>query len=221
MMNVNDKVNQYINEYQQKLQGLQEKLQVTSDRINYLELEVRMLQEVEIPEAQTKALLEGTGEALVVKLKKSLTKYSEDLQVQRENQIIYTNAIRQFKINAGPEVAKLHASFSQEKAILEAKQYAKMCHAKKAYVDSLIEESKVLHEASRLDIRLQEMLVESGRKNGVYTDSSVRTTTTNTNDRRIYLPLSYHEVQRFINGNYTDSDYDYLKKYADKKAIQL
>ncbi|AGK53177.1 hypothetical protein [Bacillus sp. 1NLA3E] len=77
--NINEKVKQYISEYNQKLQGLNQKLQDAKTRIQYLELEVRMLTEKEIPEASTIRVLEGDG-SLEAKLKKTLAKYQQELQ---------------------------------------------------------------------------------------------------------------------------------------------
>ncbi|AGK53176.1 hypothetical protein B1NLA3E_07060 [Bacillus sp. 1NLA3E] len=96
-----------------------------------------------------------------------------------------------------------------------------MMHNKKLYVDAILEESKVIKEANSLDTQLQTLIIASGRKQQVYSDNIVKSNPTNRNPRfgGTYLAMTHQELTRFIQGTYTASDIDYLKKYAHKKDL--
>jgi hypothetical protein len=222
MVTIQEKANQFLQEHQMKVNGLNQKLQDTSARVQYLEMEVRMLSEVEIPTAQANTLLNDADAGLVTKLKKALKKYQDELQEALENQLILQNGIKQLTVNAGEEATKLHRLYKEETAILTKKQYAKMMHAKKLYVDSLIEEANVLKEASKCDTALQSLLVASGRKSQVYSENLVQSNINRNGLGRFgdtYLSMTHQELGRFIQGTYTESDIDYLRRYKDKKDL--
>jgi hypothetical protein len=219
-MGVKDRVNQFIEEYNQKLQELNTRLQDASERAEYLTLEIRFLNEKELPEAQSMAVLEGTDDSHVTKLKKQFQKYADELQDKQEAQIILQNAIKQYQYQAGEKLVDLERLYKQEKSIQVSKHYSKMGYFKKQFVDSLIEEGMAIQELNGLDTQIQEILYVSGRKNGVYTDSSVKSTATNTGDGRTYLALSHQEVSRFVSGNHTSTDYEYLKKHSSLKDLR-
>jgi chromosome segregation ATPase len=218
-MSVKNQVESSIQEYNQKQSELQERLQDTSDRIEILQLEIRLLNEKEIPESQAKAVLGGTDDSHVKKLKKSLQRYREELEAKQEAILILSHAIKQHQYQSGEKLVELDRLYRQEKSIQESKHYAKAMYYKKMYVDAMIEEGQKLKELNSLDFKIQSALVEAGRKNGIYTDSNVKSTATNTGDGRTYLPLSIQECQRFVSGNYSSSDYDYLKKFSSLKDL--
>jgi uncharacterized protein (DUF342 family) len=221
-MSIQDKVNQFLVSHNSKLQELSNRLHNTENQITYLQLEIRMLQENELPQAQASVVLDGTDAGQVNKLKKSLKKYQDELQEALENQIILTNAIHQLQVNAGEEATKLHRLLNEERTIVAKKQYAKMMHAKGRYIETLIEESKVIKEGNKLDVALQILLVASGRKTQVYSDNPVKSNISNNSLGRFgdtYLSMTHQELGRFIQGTYTASDVDYLKRYKDKKDL--
>jgi hypothetical protein len=219
-MSVKNQVETFIQEYNQKQTELQERLQDTSNRIEILQLELRFIQEKELPEASTKAVLDGTDDSHAKKLKKDLQKYQAELETKQESLLILSHAIKQHRYQSGDKLVELDRLYRSEKQIQESKHYAKAMYYKKLYVDSMIEEGQKLKELNSLDFKIQSTLVEAGRKNGIYTDSSVKSTATNTGDGRTYLPLSIQECQRFVSGNYSSSDYDYLKKFSSLKDLQ-
>jgi hypothetical protein len=222
MATIQEKANQFLHEHQMKVNGLNQKLQDTSARVQYLEMEVRMLSEVEIPTAQANALLNDADAGLVTKRKKALKKYQDELQEALENQVIYTNGIKQLNLNAGEEASKLLRLLKEETVILTKKQYAKMMHAKYQYTQTLIEESKVVKEANKCDTALQSLLVASGRKSQVYSENLVQSNINRNGLGRFgdtYLSMTHQELGRFIQGTYTESDIDYLIRYKDKKDL--
>ncbi|WP_413299718.1 hypothetical protein AA0X95_16615 [Bacillus sp. 1P10SD] len=218
-MTVRHQVESFIEEYNNKLSDLYGRLQDTTERIEYLQLEVKMLQEVEIPEASASAVLNGTDESHVNKLKKQHQKYNDELEMKKEVLLVINHAIKQHQIKAGEKLVELDRLYRQEKSIQEKKHYSKMMYYKKQFIDSMIEEGEKLKELTSLDYKIQEILVQAGRKNGVFVDSNVKSTATNTNDGRTYLPLSLTECQRFVSGNYTESDYKYLKPFNSLKDL--
>ncbi|MFJ7729277.1 hypothetical protein ACIQXV_24530 [Neobacillus sp. NPDC097160] len=218
-MSVKTKVESFIEEYNQKLQDLQTRLQDAVAQSEYLQFEIKMLNEVEIPQATAKAVLESTDDSHVYKLKKQLSKYQEQYQAKQESVIILQNAIKQYQYQSGEKLVELDRLYSQEKFIQETKHYAKMLYFKKQFIDAMIEEGQHIKELNQLDTKVQEILVQAGRKNGVYTDSTVKSTPTNSGNGN-YLALSHTEVIRFIKGNYSDSDYKHVKPYNSLKDLK-
>jgi hypothetical protein len=217
-MTIRQQVESFINEYGQKLQDLSTRLQDAVNQAEYLQMEIRFIQETELPEASAKAVLDGTDDSHVVKLKKQLQKYQEQLQTSLEKQLILQQAIKQYQYQSGEKLVELDRLYRQEKSIQESKHYSKAMYYKKMYIDSLIEEGQKLKELNQLDTKLQQMLVDCGRKSGVYTDSAVKSSPTNSGNGT-YLALSHQEVTRFVSGNHTASDYDYLRKHASLKDL--
>jgi hypothetical protein len=212
-----DKVKDFINQYNEKIQELSEKLQVSQEQAEYLRLEIRMIQEVELPKSQADEVLNGTtGQS--AKLKKDLAKYQDSLQLESEKQLIYANALSQYKHRIGEDALKIEKLFKEEKSIQDKKHYSKLMYQKKAFVDALVEAGISIRETNKIELALAEIIVEAGRRNGVYLDSSPKHTVSNTGGT--YLALSHQEVSRFLTGNYSANDYDYLKKHQSLKDLK-
>ncbi|MFB5196150.1 hypothetical protein ACE198_14675 [Neobacillus sp. KR4-4] len=153
------------------------------------------------------------------KLQKQLQRYTDELQTKKESEIILLNAIKQYQYQAGEKLVDLERLYKQEKYLQESKHYSKMMYYKREYVNAMIEEGKAIKELNQLDTKVQELLVQAGRKNNIYTDSSVKSTPTNSGNGN-YLALSHQEVSRFVSGNYTSTDYDYLRKHSSLKDLR-
>lgn len=217
-----DNAKEFIQEYKAKIQEIQKKIEACTPQIEYLQLEIRMLNEVEIPKAQTQAVLEGTGKSNVATLKKQLQKYQDELQEKKEEQLILSNALEQYKYQVGDEADKLRTLFTQDRQLIEKKCYANMMYAKKQYVDEILKQSVVLRELSSVDTQLQQILQDAGRQRNVYPEITIKTpfNPANKNDTGgVYLQLSFNEVKDFITGRYPESSYEYLKKFANKKDL--
>jgi hypothetical protein len=220
-MTVKEKATAFIDRYNQKLQQLNQKLQSCNERIEYLELETRFLQEKEIPEAQTKRVLEGDA-TLEKKLKKQLQKYQGELQEKQEEAVILSNAIQQYKYQAGEEASNISKLFNEDKSLQEKKAYGRMMNQKKSYIDAILKESETLKELSSVDGKLQQILVSAGRKKQVYSGIEVKTAPIPAHKEYhngVYLQVGLDEVKRFVQGTYSKSDYDYLKPFANKKDL--
>lgn len=217
-----EKANNFLNEYQGKLKTLKDRLHENTERIEILQLEIRMLNEVEIPKAKTAAVLEGTGNSEVTKLKNQLQKFRDELQEKQEEQAIFHHASNQYKIEVGEEAANLQKLIKDEAKLAEDKAYANMMHAKKQYIDTIIEQGQPLRELDALDAKIQSVLVDAGRQNGVYSGITVKTPLDPQNKDYhggVYLQVSLQEAKNFVCNRYSKSDYDYLNKFANLKNL--
>jgi hypothetical protein len=213
-----DKVKDFISQYNEKIQELSDKLQASHEHIEYLTLECRMIETVELPKSQADEVLNGTA-GQSAKLKKQLERYQESLQLEQEKSIILANALSQYKYRVGEEAVKLERLFKEDKAIKEKKHYSKMMYYKRMYIEALIEEGQQLKETNKIENDLAEILVASGRKNSVYVDSSPKHTIAN-NGNGNYLAISHAEVTRFILNTHSKGDTDYLKPYSSLKDLK-
>lgn len=216
-----EKAEQFYNEYQEKLAKLKELTKNSLKRAEYLQLEIRMLNGVEIPRAQTKAVLEGTGNTEINKLKKQLQKYQDELQEKQEEQIILQHAADQYKVQVGETADELKKIIADETKIAENTAYSNMMHAKKQYIDAIIEQGKALQKLNGMDYKLQSVLVAAGRQKNVYSGIEVKSPMNpdHITSDGIYLPLSLQEVKNFVRGDYSKSSYDYLNKFANPKNL--
>lgn len=216
-----EKAERFYSDYQKKLEELKELTQKNYERAEYLQLEIRMLNEVEIPKAHTKAVLDGTGNNEVVKLKKQLQKFQDELQEKQEEQIILQHAADHFKVQVGETAAELKKIIADDTKIAENTAYANMMHAKKQYIDAIIEQGKALQKLEGIDYKLQSVLVGAGRQKNVYSGIVVKSPLNldNITSDGIYLPLSLQEVKNFVRGDYSKSSYDYLNKFANPKNL--
>ena len=217
-----DNAKEFIQEYKSKIQEIQNKIEACTPEIECLQLEIRMLNEVEIPKAQTQAVLEGTDKSVVAKLKKQLQKYQDELQEKHEEQLILTNALEQYRYQVGDKAAELRDLFTQDRELIEKKCYANMMHTKKQYVDEILKHSTPIRELSNVDTQLQQILKDAGRQRNVYPNITINTPLNPANKNAtggVYLQLDYYEVKDFITGRYPESSYEYLKKFANKKDL--
>lgn len=206
-----EKALQFISDYYNKLQDLNEKVKTCETTIEYLQLEIRFLQEVDIPKGQNSVVLEGLDASHVTKLKNKLEKLQEQLQVKQEEKLILSNAIHQYKYQIGEKAIEVRKLFTVDKRLSEEKCYSHMMYAKKQYVDEILKQSETIRELDNVDAQLQYILQESGIQKNIYSGIDMSKSTD--------LQLSLQEVRRFITNQYSSNDYDYLKKYANKKDL--
>jgi hypothetical protein len=217
-MSATESAKQFISDYKEKIQELSEKLKVSQEQAEYLKLEIRMLNEVELPKSQADEVLNGTtGQS--AKLKKQLERFKESLQLEEEKQVIYANALSQFKFRQGEAALQIEKLFKEQKAIDESKHYAKMMYFKRQYIEALIDEGQHLKDANSIEYALAEIVHQAGRRNGVYVDSSPKHTIANNGNGR-YLALNHAEVTRFILGTHSNGDYNYLKPFSSLKGLK-
>lgn len=211
MATTSDKAKQLITEYNEKLQGLQNKVSDCEKAMELLQLEVRFLQEKELPEMQSRVLLDGMDASHVTKLKKRLEKFKEELQDKQEEHLILTNAIQQYKTRMGDKALEISNLYRVDLRLAEEKAISHMLFAKKQYIDSILAETEKLREVASIDTQLQYLMVAGGQKESVYPAFEL--------SGRHQLSLSIQQVNRFIANQYTSHDYDYLKKFSDKKSL--
>ena len=217
-----EKAEQFYTEYEEKLTKLKNLTKNSLERADYLQLEIRMLNEVAIPRAQTKAVLEGTGNSEVIKLKRQLQKFQDELQEKQEEQVILHHASEQYKVQVADTAAELQKLLKDETDLAENKAYANMMYAKKQYIDAIIQQAKPLQELNSIDAKLQSILVDAGRQKNIYSGIVVKTPLDpqyKAQHDGVYLQLSLQEAKSFILGNYTKDSYDYLHKFANPKNL--
>jgi len=220
-MTVKDSVTAFVNDYNEKLNQLNEKLQSCSNRIEELQYEIRFLKEKEVPEATTIRVLQGDS-SLEKKLKKSLSRFEEELQELLEEQIVLINAIKQFKYQSGEKVNEFAQLLKEERRLNEDKAYSHMMHFKKLYVDEIRKQSAVFHEYKDLSLQLETIEVKAGIKKNVYstiTDNTTKMPPHISGYNGYYLALTPNEIQQLINKTFRPSDVAYLDKFKHKKDL--
>jgi chromosome segregation ATPase len=217
-MKAKERVEKFIAEYREQLGKLETQLKEAVKRQEDIELEIQYITEKELPEAVEKRVLEGS-DAEEVKIRKHLEKLKEELTRKAEEIIVLMQAIKNFKFEKGKELESLEKLFAEEKKLVSQDVYRKMMIAKRAYIDALIRESKILHDYHNTDIDLQNVMVSTGRKSHVYNYFSIESSRDFRNKyqfNNVYLPVTYEEVQKFIRGNFSKDEYEYLEKFSPK-----
>lgn len=72
-MNVTEKINQSITEYNDKVNQLNERIDDSSNRVNEIKMEIKYINHKELPEASIQKVISGDA-GMEAKLKKSLIK---------------------------------------------------------------------------------------------------------------------------------------------------
>lgn len=210
------RVEAFIKEHAERIESLKERISKANERIEYLQLEVNYLQSEEIPKAEATEVLEGTT-GHVAKLTKSLQRFKTELADKQREVTILANAISQFQYQQGEQALLLDRQYKEERLLEESKAYNKMMKAKKDYIDTILAESEELREMSKVDVQLQQILIDAGRRSNIYSSLEVKgspTASSKGNHQNIYLGLDFNEVKRYVAGTYSPDDYDYLKKFS-------
>ncbi|WNF35682.1 hypothetical protein RJD24_14635 [Bacillaceae bacterium IKA-2] len=214
-----EKVQQFICDYNSKLDKLNQQISTCSTRNEELQLEIRFIKEVEMNEAIEKRVLED-NELMETKLKKKLNSLEEELQKSSEEFLVLNNVLQNFKIKSAEEVKKLHSIFTDERQLVERKAYAKMMHQKYLYIQAIMKEAEALHEVNKLDMEVQTIEFNAGRRNYIYTGIEVKSADVPTSAGRfndVYLALSPQEV--YILVKKLPIDLKYLEAFKHKKDL--
>ncbi|WP_409253851.1 hypothetical protein V1502_08120 [Bacillus sp. SCS-153A] len=171
-MTVKDKAAAFLTEYKNELSLLQERIITAEKRIEDISLEIKYLEEKEIPEAVQKRVLSGnrTQEA---KVRKQLDKLKCEKEELHEDLIVLKRVIQNFHQQKAAEVGKLKGLFQEELRLISQARFDRLMKARKAYQQALKTETDVLHIYQKLEAGLQNIEVAGGRKSYVETTFSL------------------------------------------------
>lgn len=220
-MNVSEKINTLIAEYNEKVNQLTERINTTGQRIAENKLVARFIREKELPEASVKRVLEGDT-ALEAKLKKKLEKLETELLEKQEELLILTNALKRYKLQSSEELKQYQELFNDDRAIAKEKAYSKMMTKKREYIVAMQEEAEALHEFQAIDVKMQEIELEAGLRNGIFNTFTVDSAPIPSHLNRhsgVYLALTHEEVQKIIKKGIQPSELAYLDKFKHKSAL--
>ncbi|WP_066385492.1 hypothetical protein [Neobacillus mesonae] len=214
-----EKVQQFLTEYDTKVNKLNERIDSCSTRIEELQLEIRFIKEKELPEASIQRVIDGNT-ALEAKLKKNLAKLEAELIEKQEEAVILNQALNRYKFQAAKELKQYQQIFNDERAIDSNKVYSKMMAAKREYVETMKAEAEVLHKYKEIDVLMQGIEVAAGIKSTVYNifevDSAPIIGHLNRHNS-VYLALTHEEVQKIIKKQAIDLSY--LDKFKHPKGL--
>ncbi|WP_078408725.1 hypothetical protein [Priestia abyssalis] len=218
---IKDKVLKFMAEYTDKVNEIQERITAGTERVKTLKMEIEYIKGKELPEAVERRVMTGDS-SHENKLRKSLEKVEKEYQQLQEEIIVLQNVLQRYKVTAADEATKLESLFRDEYQLQEQKCYSRLMNVKYEYVQAMIKEGEALRELKDVDVMLQQIQYNAGRRNGVYTNLDVKTAPIpNHKDRfnNVYLQLSLDEIKRLVAGTYKPDELEYLKKFANKKDL--
>ncbi|WP_409289629.1 hypothetical protein [Peribacillus sp. SCS-37] len=166
-MQAKEKVLQFVAEYHENVAQLNEKISYSKQAIRDSQLEIQYIHAKELPEALEVRVLSGDN-TMEVRLKKKVSKLEKELQEYEEELLVLESVLHRYKYGAGDKASEFEKLYREEKKILEQEVVGKMMRAKKEFKNAIEKESTTLRELNSVDVKLQEVLFEAGRKNGVY-----------------------------------------------------
>ncbi|MGE6488790.1 hypothetical protein [Paenisporosarcina sp. NPDC076898] len=218
-MNVTEKINAFTAEYNEKVNQLKERIDGTSQRVSEIEMEIKYINQKELPEASVQRVLSGEA-GLEAKLKKSLIKLETELQDKQEEILIVTNALQRYHFQSAFELKKFQQLFKDERVITVEKAYGKMMAKKREYVEAIKEEANILHQYQAVEYQMQLVELAAGLKNDVYNifTADVAPIPSHLNRHNgIYLALTHDEVLAIIKK--APIDLGYLDKFKHTKDL--
>jgi hypothetical protein len=218
---IKEKVLAFYNEYQTKVSDINKKIAAAAQRVNDSNLQIKFIQEKELPSAIEKRVLEGDL-GLENKLRKTLAKLEKEYQEANEEFLVLQNVLQKYKLESADKVAELQNLFRDERKLQEQSAYSKMMYYKKKYVDAILQESEAIQEYRDVDVKLQEVLLAGGRINSIYNVLEVDTAPLKSHLNRhngIYLQLELDDVKRLVKGTVKPEELAYLNKFSNKKDM--
>lgn len=199
-MKIKDKIQAFAADYLQQSSKITTRIEETQRRLADLSLEIRFIQEKEIPEAVERRILAG-DDSQEKKLRRSLEKLQAKRLALSEEALVLQNVLAKFKQDQANKVQALQKPLQDEIRVTNQTAYAKMMAAKREYEDVIRRESVQLRDLRNLDVQLQEIEVEGGRRPYVYSDLAIQSAANPGDQYRfnnVYLPLSYQEISKLI-----------------------
>ncbi|MED4678057.1 hypothetical protein [Bacillus nitratireducens] len=178
-------------------QNIDEKTQLLNDK----QLELRFIQEKELPEALVKRYVDGDDkdakrlQTLETKLQKEITELQEEI-------LVVTHLKEKYEWTKANEAKALVAAFNEERNAAAQRTYRRMEAAKRAYLETIKAESESLHEYYGVDLKLTEILEVGGLKKSMsWFPLSVAHTRGNHGSYGSYLEVPTQVVKDIIRGS--------------------
>ncbi|HFF3187546.1 TPA: hypothetical protein ACGCJB_000628 [Bacillus cereus] len=186
----------FVNGLEKITQNIDEKTQLLNDK----QLELRFIQEKELPAALEKKYVDGDDkdakrlQTLEIKLQKEITELQEEI-------LVITRLKEKYEWTKANEAKALEAAFNEERNAATQRTYRRMEAAKRTYLEAIKAESESLHEYYGVDWKLAEILEVGGlRKSMPWLPVSVVYTRGNHGFHGSYLEVPTQVVKDIITG---------------------
>jgi hypothetical protein len=172
MTSAKDKAAAFVATYRKELAAIQEKINQTEKRLGDLQLEIKFIQEKEIPEAVERRVLAGDQQQ-EKKVRKALEKLQKEFQEKSEDLIVIKNMLNRYKQQKADEIRPLLRLFQEEQRAVSHERYDRIMNARNAYKQAINTETDLLHVYRTIDGDLQSVEVNAGRRKYVETTFSL------------------------------------------------
>jgi hypothetical protein len=135
-MTVKERVTAFMTEYNQQLTALNDRISETGHRMEELTLEIRFIEEKEVPEALQRRVLTG-DRSQEKKVRKSLDKLKTEKDEKDEDLVVLQSVLNKFKQQKADEMRQINHLFQEEKNLISNSAYERMTAAQKAYSDAI------------------------------------------------------------------------------------
>lgn len=193
------------------LENITKNLDAKTQLLNNKQLELRFIQEKELPEALVKKYVDGDDkdakrlQTLEAKLQKEIAELNEEI-------VVISHIKDKYVSSKSAEAKALVDAFDSERNSHAKRCYSRMESAKRIFLETIKEEAAKLHEYRGVDLKLAEVLEEGGfTKPGSYLPISLAHTRGNHGSYGSYLEVPTQLVKDIITGRVnTKYDIEYL-----------
>jgi hypothetical protein len=168
MTSAKDKAAAFVATYQKELAAMQEKILQTESCLGDLQLEIKFIQEKEVPEAVERRVLSGDQQQ-EKKVRKALEKLQKEFQEKSEDLIVIQNMLNRYKQQKADEIRPLLRLFQEEQRAVSHERYDRIMNARNAYKQAINTETDLLHVYRTIEADLQSVEVNAGRRKYVET----------------------------------------------------
>ncbi|QWU46775.1 hypothetical protein [Bacillus sp. NP247] len=210
---VKSRVEAFHKAFYEGLEKIDQQIEATNKTIADKILEMRFINEVEYPKAVEIRVVSGDDKE-AKKLKTLLDKLQEDVAELQEELVVMASVRDRYVFTKSAEAKELISGFNVERDSAAKQSYHRMSLAKRKYLEALKAESKPLNEYYKVDGMLEGVLEEGGHAKPMsyFPNLSSKKFGDKFLTGGIYLPVTYDEATRFIQGRDTAEDIEYLPK---------
>lgn len=208
---IRERVIEFEKEFTDQLEKIEKQIMECGKEIENLQLELKFVTEEEYPKATETRILSGDPTE-ANKLKKLMDKLQDQIRDKQEDLVVYHNIKDRFIAEKVEESRDFIIPFNEEKRANTSAQYEKMLKAKRAYLETIQEESKPLHDFQAADLKLQHVLSYGGvvkPLSGFPLDLALKHGERMFHNN-VYLAVTNAEATRFIRQSPNTDDLDYL-----------
>jgi chromosome segregation ATPase len=166
---VKEKVSTLISEYKKEVSLIKEKVEESEKRLNDLSLEIRYIEEKEIPEAIKKRVLTG-DRSHETKLRKALEKLQKESVEKNEDLLVLDAAVNNYIQQKADEIQKILPLFNEELNMIRKEKFDRIKKSREVYLGEIIKETALLHLYQSIETEIQNIEVVTGRRR--YTQST-------------------------------------------------